>query len=358
MKRLFTLVLCLAFAVGTAEAKTYYVNAKRPNNNGNGLKLATAKKTIQAAINLAKAGDTILVYPGEYAPIKTQNKKITIKSKSGASKTKIVKPASQKDMALAQLGKPHMFKTKKGSYSSAPYTTGNATTLSGFLLDGKKRDNNHKDLLGVSGGTAKSCSIQRLGKDKSGFTIAACGAKLVGCTVQDNVAAVADSCVFSRCKIAGNESRIAWEGGTFHNSRFCNCLITGNRYYGTAWAGAPSHFGASTLVNCTVADNRTMESGAPFSYKSKFYNCILRSNRRGKTVLNVDSKSTYSRTFKNNKNPKFANQAKGNYKLAKGSPCINQGTVPAAIKPYVGSVDLGGGKRVKGKAIDMGCYEY
>ena len=70
MKRLFLLALCALFAASSAEARNLYVDASRPNNKGNALSLKKAKKTIQAAINIAKAGDTILVYPGTYAPIK------------------------------------------------------------------------------------------------------------------------------------------------------------------------------------------------------------------------------------------------------------------------------------------------
>ena len=64
MKRTLALALCALLAIHAAEARTLYVNAKRPSNKGNGLSVKKAKKTIQAAINIAKNGDTILVYPG------------------------------------------------------------------------------------------------------------------------------------------------------------------------------------------------------------------------------------------------------------------------------------------------------
>ena len=367
MRKMFAILLCALFAATAAEARTLYVNAKRANNNGNGLKASTAKKTIQAAINIAKDGDTILVYPGEYAPIKTQNKKIAIKSKSGASKTKIVKPAAQKDMALAQLGKTYTIQTTRGSRSSAPYTKGKNTTLAGFLLDGKGRDNGYCSLFGISGGTAKSCSVQRLGKDDSSDAWAAMDATLAGCTVLGNHGYIASSSILVRCRIEANKA----DGGyAVTSSRLCNCLVTGNAYRGASWM--PALFHLSTAVNCTITENHTYRSDASESAgiagRSRFYNCILRNNYRqtktfeGKTgkaaVHNVDSGNGYSRTYKNNKNPKFADEAKGNYKLAKGSPCINQGTVPAAIKSYIGSVDLAGAKRIRGQAIDMGCYEY
>jgi len=47
-------------------ATTYYVDASRPNDTGNGLTLATAKKTINAGINLMSGGDTLLVKAGTY----------------------------------------------------------------------------------------------------------------------------------------------------------------------------------------------------------------------------------------------------------------------------------------------------
>jgi hypothetical protein len=76
------------------------------------------------------------------------------------------------------------------------------------------------------------------------------------------------------------------------------------------------------------------------------------------TLHNVDSGNTYKNTDKTNKNPKFVNAAKGNYKLKKGSYAINKGKLTKAQKKLVGTKDLAGGKRIRGKAIDQGCYEY
>ena len=353
MKHLSIIALCVLFAAASADAKTYYVDASRPNNNGNGLSRAKAKKTIQAAINLAKTGDTILVYPGTYAPIKTNNKKIAVKSAKGAAKTIIVKPAKKKAISLAQLGKTWMnsYTDSYGqlvTYSSYPKSKGKNTTLTGFLLDGKNRDNDWQELLGVSGGTAKSCSFQRLGNNCN--ATAAFNASLAGCSLIGNHAAAAENSVLSRCRILKNQPR-PWQDLAY-KSQLGNCLIDDNL------SGTASHFAESTIVNCTIVKNRT--TSPTFSRRSKFFNCILWNNwlgEDGQNVHNTDSGNTYSRTFKDNRDPKFVDEAKGNYKLSNGSPCIDMGTVPAAIKSYVGKVDLAGGKRIKGKAIDMGCYE-
>ena len=38
--------------------------------------------------------------------------------------------------------------------------------------------------------------------------------------------------------------------------------------------------------------------------------------------------------------------------------CINSGKLTKAQKKLVGTKDLAGRKRIRGKAIDRGCYEY
>ena len=72
----------------------------------------------------------------------------------------------------------------------------------------------------------------------------------------------------------------------------------------------------------------------------------------------MDPGNTYDNTFTDNRDPKFVNAAKGDFRLAKGSPCIDQGKPTKAQKKLVGTKDLAGRKRIKGKAVDRGCYEY
>ena len=450
MKRFLLLALCALFA-GTAGARTLYVDAKRPNNNGNGLSAKKAKKTIQAAINIAKKGDTILVYPGSYAPITAKNKKITIKSVKGNAKTKIVKPAAtNRKVALAQLGKPYtvFIDTHGAKGNSGIYSKGTKTQLSGFLLDGMNRTvGSFGELIGVSGGTVKSCIIQRLGKRYAdtfgGFAsydraTAAVNSSLEACIIRNNFGYLAPSealavgsgsepaaetgSTFNRCVFQNNEGYTGIVKGSLRN-----CLLFGNTV-------RDELFDRSTLINCTVAKNTSECSYPPFrfSYKSKYYDCILWNNYvreplmkktvygydyyadasksfwlgwrstsettftvpdddtddasdvevtedtianywpdyvrvensweepfPGKKVLhNVDAGNTYKNTDKTNKNPKFVNAPKGNYKLKKGSPFIDKGKLTAAQKKLVGSKDLAGKKRIRGKANDRGCYEY
>jgi hypothetical protein len=468
MKKLLAIALCALFAIHAAEARTIYVNANRPNNKGNGLKVKTAKKTIQAAINIAKKGDTILVYPGTYAPIKTNNKKITIKSVKGRKKTKIVRPdkagkdkyGNPRGIALAQLGKPYKL---TGAYSGAnvtgePWTTGWKTTLYGFLIDGKDNTSPFSWLLGVSGGTVKSCTLQRIGNDGGyGEDCVVANSWLVGCTVKNNKSAIAGAdgnphkavgnTAFSRCLIKDNSG---YFNCGFNGEKLTleNCLISRNKFCG---------FDGATLLNCTIVGNTANEylemsdsdakggTYGNFARWSSFTNCILWDNYyvpRGKVkqvlgyyyshesmpgfgyyyrasgetkfryvpsdddtaftwVANADGEeewvelteeileeyypgyrmeryceyypgtkvpcnkdassdghNVYKNCYTKKPNPKFANAAKGNYKLKKGSSCIDKGKLTTAQKKLVGTKDLAGKRRIRGKAVDLGCYEY
>ncbi|MCF7958494.1 MAG: right-handed parallel beta-helix repeat-containing protein [Phycisphaerae bacterium] len=66
-------------------AGTFYVDANRPDNNGDGQSVLNAKRTIQAAIDLASNTDTLIILPGLYSGVGNYNlnpngKNITIRS--------------------------------------------------------------------------------------------------------------------------------------------------------------------------------------------------------------------------------------------------------------------------------------
>ena len=480
MKRILLFALVAMFSL-SAGARTLYVDASRPNNKGNGLKAATAKKTIQAAINAAKPGDTIIVLPGTYSAISTKNRKITIKAKSGAAKTTIKKASSPKaDAAIAKLGKPWMEdvryidkngKVKYVAESTGNRTKGTSTTLAGFTLDGTKAQD-WENLIGVSGGTVKSCIVKNVAGNRTVYR-----SKLVGCTLRDNDYLSLEQATLSRCKLLYNKG-YTWYNKT-QSSKFVNCLMAVNDTFPMT---------GCTLVNCTVADNsvfrmsntkawNTIFSGvAKSQFKSKKKNtlttCYKGANPKfvsgkttesvwvpsaaGKETINVpiqvwipdiveipvtnwisaDLSSGYSESadwntfwtythyldgsgtekpFDDLDKAKlqydddsgmyyyptkleghiyYYDQAKaewgywaegepiiedhgrwvedtqpqtgdhvstlkaGNYHLQKGSPCINKGTKAAAVKKLFGSKDLDGKKRIKGKTVDIGCYEY
>ena len=421
MKRFLALALCALFACQT-EARTLYVDAKRPNNNGNGLKPETAKKTLQAAINAAKKGDTIVVYPGTYAPIATKDKEIKIKAKSGNAKTTIATTATTKwGTAIAKLGKEWKEKhttyddygyPKSSTWKSGGETKGNKTSLTGFALDG----GNRSIQAGVSGGTVASCIVKNVGPSTT-----VCRSKLTGCTIRYNANLQINGSTLDRCKVLNNRVLINLGPSEYvsESSQFSNCLFACNE---------TPPFESCTFANCTVADNQTFAmskskawntvfhkvAASQFkkSEKNKLKNCYKGSNPKFVSTSSsekwipdengAEQKITavvhwyvedyaegdtihQSATITGKNEAEINEQAfeygmagdddyyyvdsyvyengdytdvPGNYHLKKGSPCINKGTKAKAANKLYGNKDLDGKKRVKGKSVDIGCYEY
>lgn len=82
-------LVCVATLGGVASAATLHVDGASGADRNGGQDAASAKKTIQAAVDVATTGDVVLVAPGEYTAFDTQGKDITIRSTDGADRTKI-----------------------------------------------------------------------------------------------------------------------------------------------------------------------------------------------------------------------------------------------------------------------------
>ena len=344
MKRFLALALCALVAV-QAEARTLYVDAKRPNNKGNGLSVKKAKKTLQAAINIAKSGDTIVVLQGKYAaPVKTNNKKLKIKSKSGRTATTI---AAKKWLAGYSLD----------------LGSGAATKMTGFTIEPcfKKSDwdpdyGYYITAGGVRGGTISDCTFQSLGRvlamprPATFASTKLTDCLLDGCYADSSGEKFISSCTLNRCKVV--DSRLS----PVVSSQLSNCLFSDE---GTL------SFSSCVLANCTIADNDSV-----ILKKNKAYNTIF--SGVAASQFKKAKKNTLKNCYKGD--PKFVRSegAKDNeydedyaedgpekdYHLQPGSPCINKGTKAAAAKKLYGKKDLDCKKRVKGKSVDIGCYEY
>ena len=95
---------CALMGAASAGAAEWFVDKSRPNDDGDGTRVETAKRTIQAAVKAASVGDTITVLPGVYdeglsettydgLPVRCRvfiDKRLTLQSRDGAAVTHIV----------------------------------------------------------------------------------------------------------------------------------------------------------------------------------------------------------------------------------------------------------------------------
>lgn len=297
-----------------------YVDAVNGNDANSGTNWAGAKATIQAGIDAAVSGNTVLVAPGTYKGTGNRNiefkgKNIILKSSGGASATIV-------DCEQAS----------KGFYIHASETT-NA------ILDGFTVINGY-----VSGGSTAP-----------GILVNGASPTIQNCIIMSNSCANAD--------IVGAGIGV-WNG----NSRIINCLIVGNTSGGGTRNGAVCFvYGLNDVINCTFSGNTLSgNDSACIQHEGnngslRIINTIMWGNTKPydiRTAYKTPSMSyscVQDGSYRTNgtgnitNNPLFV--AAGDCHLQSNSPCINKGTTVGAL-----TTDLSGSSRTL--MPDMGVYEY
>ena len=334
-----------------------YVDAKRPDDTGNGTSWSTAYKSLQKAVEEALDDEIIYVASGVYDPIEVDDKFIIIKSVSGADSTIVDGGGVAR---CAKLGKM----TSHHSVIMDGFTFTN-----GFATQG----------AGVQYGTLTNCVV--VGNHASGSRNVYGGgtyySDLYSCEVRDNVArgsdAYAGGCYYGtrvNCVIVGNTAetttRWAYGGGVYYGTSI-GCLIANNSIKASETSSLSCYGGGAcygTLRNCTVVGN-SIPTGLTSAgvYNGSIYNSIVWENRTESNGLaNHPGSSMYyscsnpkpSGTSNINSNPLFIDIGNGNYQLQDNSPCINRG-----YNSYVqNQVDLLGNLRIMNTTVDMGAYEW
>ena len=328
--------------VGTGN---WYVSAASGNDSNDGRSWATAKKSIQTAIDASVAGESIWVADGTYSPITTGNKAITIRSVNGAAQTIIDGNGTSR---CAYLGE------NKGDV---------ATVLDGFTLtNGYVYASAHAPGgAGVRGGTSKNCIMCNCRVDGSwsgygGEGGGAWGSRLENCTIR-NCSALAGGGLYNGqaygCILLENYGRD--DGGGLDHSYAENCLLKANVVYNVGGGpGGAAVAGGSTCVNCTMVENHA-SSGGVIS-RTTLKNCIVYGNvfDSGELVCDTTGGAVTTMTSCSTNNPGFVDFANGDYRLAAGSPCIDAGDNSCVTT----ATDLDGNARIANGTVDIGCYEY
>ena len=232
---------------------------------------------IQAGIDAANDGDTVLVAPGDYViteSISFRGKAITVVSEAGPDQTTI------------RMGTPT--DPKRASVVIFENNETEASVLEGFTITGGKGSSwisvnylcGGGILFNSSSGTVRNCVIvQNRVVDSGGgvFCIYPCSPILIDCFIAENSAGVSGGGVFpwsgasltlTNCIVRGNSSLRSTQAGG--GGACCgqdsfltmtDCVVEKNS---AAYIGGGVHCvysSIATLTNCTIADNSALWTG-------------------------------------------------------------------------------------------------
>ena len=308
-------VLLLGIA-RTAPAGIWYV-ATNGNDSANGSTWTTAKRTIQAAIDLAASNETVLVSNGVYAtggrvadgPLTNRvviDRPITVRSVNGPSNTAIQGAGSPGDGAIrcAYVGARAVlsgFTLTNGTTWESPAVfsygrsgAGAWCESSGVLTNCVLIENSVVDSGGGAfGGTLYNCTLW--GNSASGNGGGAAECTLYNCTLSDNSSTNsgggAAECTLNNCMLSGNT---AYNGGGTYSSALTNCTLAGNSASNDGGGAEGGTLNSCTisnnsagyngggadvgiLTNCMLSDNSATSFGGGAAY-STLFDCILSGN--------------------------------------------------------------------------------
>jgi hypothetical protein len=253
------------------QAAVRYVNLSSANPTPPYTNWPTAATNIQDAVDVAAAGDEIVVTNGIYA---TGGRALT-----GDSTTN--RAAVDKPLSIRSINGPHFTIIDGGWSSRCVYLTGGAN-LSGFTLT--------HGSAGFGGGawcafaTAVVSNCRVVGNSASlpaGFFVVA-GGGVYGGTVNDCVISN-NFALGGEVGGLGQERYIGSTGGGAAEATLNNCTLTGNSAsvgWGRTSIGVPYDGGGAygcTLNNCTLVGNSAIRSGGGTSGCS-LNNCTLSGN--------------------------------------------------------------------------------
>ena len=261
-------------------ASTYYVDAARPDDTGSGTDWSAAKKTIQAAVNLAADGDTVLVADGVYSNGTTITPGYTLKNRVVIVNAITVRSVNGPGVTVIEGSGTNWFNTS----TAVRCVYMRRGVLDGFTLQGGttfgtglgSSDNLERRGGGVNMSNAEpdtfvfNCVINScLAYDGGGAsygTLARC--VLVGNSADGSGGgscySTMDYCVLSNNLAKG-------QGGGAYYGSLNGCTISG--CYAKSYGGGSSH---CTLSDCRLKNNSA--SGGGGSYYGTLTGCMLSEN--------------------------------------------------------------------------------
>ena len=289
---------------------TYFVDASRPDDSGEGITWASAKKTIQAAVKLTVDGDTVLVTNGIYNSGVTATPGFTLNNRVVVTNDIVIRSVNGPQATIIEGSGTEHF----GTTSAVRCVYLHKGILDGFTLR--------------KGATLSYPSYQNP-CDHRGGGIMMGGAPL-GAEIRNSIVEV--------CK--------STSGGGAADGRVVNSLFWKNtciQHGGAVWDGV--------AVNITAASNQAGFGGGGTAV-GRAFNSII----NGNSLISSGSENNIQDTgliFSFTGNPLFSDSSTGDFRLQPTSPCINKGNNFYATD----STDLLGTPRIQNGTVDMGAYE-
>ncbi len=250
-----TALLTALVAVWPVLAETRYVNATNPSPASPYTSWATAATNIQDAVDVAQAGETVLVTNGTYA---TGGRAIhgLMTNRVAVDKPLVLCSVNGPQFTIIQ-GRQVPGTTNGNGAIRCVYLT-NGASLSGFtLMKGATRSAG--DSLNEQGGGGVFCNVRTV--------------VVSNCLVVGNAGASSGGGglggTFYNCTFSGNS--VSNSGGGTHSSTLYNCVLSSNaaRLYGGGAYGC-------WLWNCALTRNASDSGGG--AVNSTLNNCVLTTN--------------------------------------------------------------------------------
>ena len=375
---LFVIVACL-FMHNTSQAANLYVR--------------DSFDSIQEAIDSANEWDTVIVRDGVYGIGRYGigiSKYITVRSENGPERCIIDGNGGGIGFGIAHSA-PIKDKSGVEGFTIKNCEIGISCQYSAPLIKNCIIANNSGFasqaggilIFGRSSPTIINCTIT--GNHASSWVYSGGGIycedshpTIIGCTINGNtsdpkgmggggITFVHSTGTISDCISGGNSVGVG--GGIlamdFSRLTIANCLIYGNK---AARGGGIMLRGSSpTITNCTIVDN-DKDGIRCLGYSNPVItNCIIQGNthgiarpRHGKSrpapvVTHSNVRGFDSGAGNIDLDPSFVDPVNGDFRLQKGSPCINAGYNDAKALPQT---DLDGNPRIVDGVVDMGAYEF
>ena len=284
LKRFFSLALLALVACSVQAADTWYVDVTNGVDTADGKTAATAKKTIQAAVDAAKDGDTVRVAPGVYGAEQGEHTYGDHVARVVIGKALTLEATGGRDCTFIEGAKDE---SADGYYGMGPsavrcITVSASSTkrvvIKGFTLrNGASRYDDNG-----SANVAKHWAGGVHGRDYSITT-------LVDCTVEDCVATRGGGVGYcSAVRTLFRRNRATSTGAAIRNGAAYNCIFVDHMNYTTA--------GMWKLVNCTFVGNEKYSFYWESYAGSNIVNCVSLANGQSDATPAASARAMFAIT--------------------------------------------------------------